>query len=78
MTPARTLGDAPPGAVPAVAPGRALRTVHVLLVVAAVAYAGLPLEVITGFPLDPVTSYLSEHAARGQAWRGVFVTADAL
>jgi hypothetical protein len=78
VTPARTLGDAPPGAVPAVAPGRALRTVHVLLVVAAVAYAGLPLEVITGFPLDPVTSYLSEHAARGQAWRGVFVTADAL
>jgi hypothetical protein len=47
-----------------------------LLLVAAIAYSGLPLEALAGFPLDPTTSYLSELAARDQPLRLLFAGAD--
>ncbi|KSW17190.1 DUF998 domain-containing protein [Cellulomonas sp. B6] len=55
-----------------------LQAVHVLLVLAAVAYAGVTWELAAGFPLDPVRSYLSENAARGQPLRALFVATDTL
>lgn len=45
---------------------------RVLLLMAAVTYAGLPWEAIAGFPLDPVTSYLSELGAEDQRLGLVF------
>lgn len=47
-----------------------------LLLVAAVAYVGLPLELLAGAPLDMSRSFQSELAAIGQPHRLVFVAAD--
>lgn len=53
-----------------------VRVAGVLLVVAAVAYSGLPFEAAAGFPLDPMTAYLSELAARDQPSRPLFTVVD--
>lgn len=51
---------------------------RVLLVLAAVTYAGFLWEAVLGFPLEPSRSYLSELAARDQASGHVFRMLDAL
>lgn len=56
----------------------ARRAAAVALVIAAVAYTGLPLEAAAGFPLDPAVAYLSELAARDRPGRLPFALADGI
>lgn len=49
---------------------------RMLLLMAAVTYAGVPWEALAGFPLDPVTSYLSELGAQDQRLSLVFRALD--
>ncbi|MEB4613704.1 DUF998 domain-containing protein [Leucobacter sp. M11] len=50
----------------------------ILLLAAAVTYAGVPWEALVGFPLDPARSYLSELAAVDQPTSPLFRMLDGL
>ena len=47
-----------------------------LLTLAGVLYAGVVLEAVVGWPLDPARSYLSELAALDQPTSGLFRSTD--
>lgn len=64
----------PPGSPARV--GRLVATARLLLVAAALLYLGVVVEAVAGWPLDPVSSYLSELAALDQPTSTLFRSMD--